>query len=74
MLQPSNPFDEEKGEARSSTSTAGSTPTEASGHVNLANMAQPIHWPHTVSVPIVQASTNYIFLNVYFAAADNAPR
>ena len=29
MLQPSNPFDEEKGEARSSHSTAGNTPTEA---------------------------------------------
>lgn len=28
MLQPSNPFDEEKGEARSSHSTAGNTPTE----------------------------------------------
>lgn len=27
VLQPSNPFDEEKGEARSSASTAGSTPT-----------------------------------------------
>lgn len=49
VLQPSNPFDEEKGEARSSTSTAGSTPTEASGHRNLAEMTQSIHWPHTVS-------------------------
>lgn len=48
VLQPSNPFDEEKGEARSSTSTAGSTPTEASGHMNLVDMTQPIHWPHTV--------------------------
>lgn len=28
VLQPTNPFDEEKGEARSSASTAGSTPTE----------------------------------------------
>lgn len=28
VLQPANPFDEEKGEARSSASTAGSTPTE----------------------------------------------
>lgn len=49
VLQPSNPFDEEKGEARSSTSTAGSTPTEASSHVHLSEMSQPIHWPHTVS-------------------------
>lgn len=48
MLQPSNPFDEEKGEARSSTSTAGSTPTETSSHVNLTDIVQPIHWPHTV--------------------------
>lgn len=47
-LQPSNPFDEEKGEARSSTSTAGSTPTESS-HVHLAEIDQPIHWPNTVT-------------------------
>lgn len=32
LLQPSNPFDEEKGEARSSASTAGSTPTEPPPH------------------------------------------
>lgn len=32
VLQPSNPFDEEKGEARSSASTAGSTPTEPPAH------------------------------------------
>uniref|UniRef100_A0A182QWD0 HECT-type E3 ubiquitin transferase n=1 Tax=Anopheles farauti TaxID=69004 RepID=A0A182QWD0_9DIPT len=32
VLQPANPFDEEKGEARSSGSTAGSTPTDASVH------------------------------------------
>ncbi|XP_054728194.1 probable E3 ubiquitin-protein ligase HERC2 [Anastrepha obliqua] len=32
LLQPSNPFDEEKGEARSSASTAGSTPTEPPIH------------------------------------------
>uniref|UniRef100_A0A1B0AIV8 HECT-type E3 ubiquitin transferase n=1 Tax=Glossina pallidipes TaxID=7398 RepID=A0A1B0AIV8_GLOPL len=32
VLQPSNPFDEEKGEARSSASTAGSTPTEPPPH------------------------------------------
>ncbi|XP_019845780.2 probable E3 ubiquitin-protein ligase HERC2 [Bactrocera dorsalis] len=32
LLQPSNPFDEEKGEARSSASTAGSTPTEPPAH------------------------------------------
>lgn len=35
VLQPSNPFDEEKGEARSSASTAGSTPTETSMHVMM---------------------------------------
>lgn len=46
VSQPTNPFDEEKGEARSSTSTPGSTPTEASGHVG--DIVQPIHWPHTV--------------------------
>ncbi|XP_037935505.1 probable E3 ubiquitin-protein ligase HERC2 [Teleopsis dalmanni] len=33
VLQPSNPFDEEKGEARSSASTAGSTPTEPPAHI-----------------------------------------
>lgn len=49
VLQPSNPFDEEKGEARSSTSTAGSTPTEASSHPNLNDINQPIHWPNTVT-------------------------
>uniref|UniRef100_W8AHF9 HECT-type E3 ubiquitin transferase n=1 Tax=Ceratitis capitata TaxID=7213 RepID=W8AHF9_CERCA len=32
LHQPSNPFDEEKGEARSSASTAGSTPTEPPAH------------------------------------------
>lgn len=75
VLQPSNPFDEEKGEARSSTSTAGSTPTEASGHVNLADMAQPIHWPHTVSARVRLCLRNsiYIFLHLRLAVADNAP-
>lgn len=34
VLQPSNPFDEEKGEARSSASTAGSTPTDHSNHIS----------------------------------------
>lgn len=52
-LQPSNPFDEEKGEARSSTSTAGSTPTESS-HVNLTEFSQPIHWPNTVINCVLQ--------------------
>lgn len=32
VLQPSNPYDEEKGEARSTASTAGSTPTEPQAH------------------------------------------
>lgn len=47
VLQPTNPFDEEKGEARSSASTAGSTPTEAS---NLAPIREPpkmSSWPHS---------------------------
>uniref|UniRef100_A0A1S4H7N6 HECT-type E3 ubiquitin transferase n=1 Tax=Anopheles gambiae TaxID=7165 RepID=A0A1S4H7N6_ANOGA len=35
VLQPSNPFDEEKGEARSSGSTAGSTPTDASAQLPI---------------------------------------
>lgn len=50
ILQPSNPFDEEKGEARSSTSTAGSTPTEASGNRNFADISHHAHWPHAVSL------------------------
>ncbi|XP_065364219.1 probable E3 ubiquitin-protein ligase HERC2 [Calliphora vicina] len=47
VLQPSNPFDEEKGEARSSASTAGSTPTEP-----------PVHAIATVGV--MQTSANNI--------------
>lgn len=53
VLQPSNPFDEEKGEARSSASTAGSTPTETSMHAMVQPMVmaepQPALWPHMVS-------------------------
>uniref|UniRef100_A0A1B0C9V3 E3 ubiquitin-protein ligase herc2 n=2 Tax=Lutzomyia longipalpis TaxID=7200 RepID=A0A1B0C9V3_LUTLO len=45
VLQPSNPFDEEKGEARSSTSTAGSTPTESSNQIPIQNMPQINCWP-----------------------------
>lgn len=48
VLQPPNPFDEEKGEARSSTSTAGSTPTEASGNRSFAELNRHLHWPHAV--------------------------
>lgn len=40
VLQPSNPYDEEKGEARSTTSTAGSTPTEPQVH-NLKQSVAP---------------------------------
>ncbi|XP_037823677.1 probable E3 ubiquitin-protein ligase HERC2 [Lucilia sericata] len=47
VLQPSNPFDEEKGEARSSASTAGSTPTEP-----------PVH--AIASVGVMQTSANNI--------------
>lgn len=48
VLQPSNPFDEEKGEARSSASTAGSTPTEASSQMFVSELPQPALWPHMV--------------------------
>lgn len=48
VLQPSNPFDEEKGEARSSASTAGSTPTETSIHIPCSDLPQPALWPHMV--------------------------
>ncbi|XP_055844671.1 probable E3 ubiquitin-protein ligase HERC2 isoform X2 [Episyrphus balteatus] len=41
VLQPTNPFDEEKGEARSSASTAGSTPTEPSNHQMPSCLDQP---------------------------------
>lgn len=58
-LQPSNPFDEEKGEARSSTSTAGSTPTESR---NLTDISQPIHWPNTVHFSnIITIFSQFIF-------------
>lgn len=47
VLQPTNPFDEEKGEARSSASTAGSTPTETSIHIaSSESQQQPALWPH----------------------------
>ncbi|XP_058465564.1 probable E3 ubiquitin-protein ligase HERC2 [Malaya genurostris] len=45
VLQPSNPFDEEKGEARSSGSTAGSTPTDASSQIPMADVPQMANWP-----------------------------
>ncbi|XP_058836150.1 probable E3 ubiquitin-protein ligase HERC2 isoform X2 [Topomyia yanbarensis] len=45
VLQPSNPFDEEKGEARSSGSTAGSTPTDASSQIPIADVPQMANWP-----------------------------
>lgn len=49
VLQPTNPFDEEKGEARSSASTAGSTPTEASINMPVTEKPEPCRWPHSVS-------------------------
>uniref|UniRef100_A0A6B2EBN7 HECT-type E3 ubiquitin transferase n=1 Tax=Phlebotomus kandelakii TaxID=1109342 RepID=A0A6B2EBN7_9DIPT len=45
VLQPANPFDEEKGEARSSASTAGSTPTESSNQIPIQEMPQVNCWP-----------------------------
>ncbi|XP_053679051.1 probable E3 ubiquitin-protein ligase HERC2 [Anopheles nili] len=47
VLQPSNPFDEEKGEARSSGSTAGSTPTDASAQLPISADGLPVmaSWP-----------------------------
>ncbi|ETN64680.1 hect E3 ubiquitin ligase [Anopheles darlingi] len=47
VLQPSNPFDEEKGEARSSGSTAGSTPTDASTQLPMISdvPAMVANWP-----------------------------
>lgn len=50
LLQPANPFDEEKGEARSSASTAGSTPTEASCQIPTSELMQPVIGPHMVWV------------------------
>lgn len=52
VLQPTNPFDEEKGEARSSGSTAGSTPTDnTSNQIPIAE-APKIRsiWPSLVSI------------------------
>lgn len=57
VLQPNNPFDEEKGEARSCASTAGSTPTETSMHLPSAEPVQPSLWPHLVIIEILY----YIF-------------
>ncbi|KFB50142.1 hypothetical protein ZHAS_00018200 [Anopheles sinensis] len=53
VLQPSNPFDEEKGEARSSGSTAGSTPTDAS---SLHHRPIVEGLPSLVSWPLVLIS------------------
>lgn len=50
VLQPTNPFDEEKGEARSSASTAGSTPTETSNHIPTSEIPQPTQWPLMVII------------------------
>lgn len=47
VLQPTNPFDEEKGEARSSASTAGSTPTEASHQIPVREPPKMSSWPHS---------------------------
>ncbi|XP_075155337.1 E3 ubiquitin-protein ligase HERC2 [Haematobia irritans] len=47
VLQPSNPFDEEKGEARSSASTAGSTPTEPPVHT-MATIGATVVSPNNV--------------------------
>lgn len=47
VLQPTNPFDEEKGEARSSASTAGSTPTEASHQAPIREPPKTSSWPHS---------------------------
>ncbi|XP_058055381.1 probable E3 ubiquitin-protein ligase HERC2 [Anopheles bellator] len=49
VLQPTNPFDEEKGEARSSGSTAGSTPTDASTQLPIGHTCGDVpmvaNWP-----------------------------
>lgn len=66
LLQPTNPFDEEKGEARSSASTAGSTPTETSIHIASAELhhqhqqhqQQPGMWPHMLLTHRVDSLLN----------------
>lgn len=70
VLQPSNPFDEEKGEARSSASTAGSTPTEASS-LFASELPQPALWPHMVSLSLSNSEIkqlNHIFLSAYYSS------
>lgn len=62
VLQPNNPFDEEKGEARSSASTAGSTPTETSMHLPSSEPAQPSLWPHMVKTLQLSFLNHYKFL------------
>lgn len=59
VLQPSNPFDEEKGEARSCTSTAGNTPTETSNQIAPNEFPHLTSWPHMLINQRVEA-----FLNV----------
>lgn len=54
VLTPSNPFDEEKGEARSSGSTAGSTPTD-SNHQSVADPPQMANWPSLLILQRVES-------------------
>lgn len=58
VLQPSNPFDEEKGEARSSgCSSTTTTPTDAdtSNHMSLAEAPQMTNWPSQIILQRVEA-------------------
>lgn len=67
LLQPSNPFDEEKGEARSSTSTAGSTPTDASYQIPTTDLLQTTVGPHMVSATVIlniKKLSHFLLLNL----------
>jgi E3 ubiquitin-protein ligase HERC2 len=59
VLQPSNPFDEEKGEARSSgcssTTTTPTDATDASNHMSLAEAPQMTNWPSQIILQRVEA-------------------
>lgn len=75
VLQPNNPFDEEKGEARSCASTAGSTPTETSMHLPSAEPVQPSLWPHLV-IYLKYPSFLFLILNNFlpFSAGNSSCR
>lgn len=52
ILQPANPFDEEKGDARSCASTTSNTPTEVSNKLMDLGIMPKSVWPQVVRIHI----------------------